>query len=339
MVMIDAAVKAMRDGRNQYPPGPGIPRAASGHFRPISNGSTVLAYDPDTEVLVTAGATEAIAAAALRALCEPGDEVVMFEPYYDSYALAALAMAGSPTSGGAASTPRGGASTSRIVWLPPSPPTTRLVLLELALTTPTGKVFPDPDELAAIARGLRRGRRAGRHRRGLRAPGVRGASPAAWASFPGMRERTITISSAWGKTFSFTGWKIGWACGPAPLVAAVRTAKQFLTYVSGAPLEPAVAVGLGLPDQFFSLVRSADQLPGATVLRGLDDAGFDVLRPGCYLLRHDRHSPLRPGEGRGGLLSSAPRSAAGWWRYRRRCSTTTKRPVAVAGPLRLLQAP
>jgi N-succinyldiaminopimelate aminotransferase len=93
-----------------------------------------------------------------------------------------------------------------------------------------------------------------------------------------MGERTITISSA-GKTFSFTGWKIGWACGPAPLVAAVRTAKQFLTYVNGAPFQPAVAVGLGLPDEFFAGAAADLAARRDRLCVGLDDAGFDVLRP------------------------------------------------------------
>jgi N-succinyldiaminopimelate aminotransferase len=269
-VMIDAAVKAMRDGRNQYPPGPGMPelrQAISAHQQRFYG----LAYDPDTEVLVTAGATEAIAAAAL-ALCEPGDEVVMFEPYYDSYAPA-VAMAG---------------ARRRVVPLRPPgwdfdleefaaavTPTTRLVVLN-SPHNPTGKVF-DPDELAAIARVCVEADVLvvtdevyehlvfeGRH--------------LPLASLPGMGERTITISSA-GKTFSFTGWKIGWACGPAPLVAAVRTAKQFLTYVNGAPFQPAVAVGLGLPDEFFAGAAADLAARRDRLCVGLDDAGFDVLRP------------------------------------------------------------
>jgi N-succinyldiaminopimelate aminotransferase len=268
--MIDAAVKAMRDGRNQYPPGPGIPelrQAVAAHQQRFYG----VGYDPDTEVLVTAGATEAIAAAML-ALCEPGDEVVMFEPYYDSYAPA-VAMAG---------------ARRRVVPLRPPTwgfdleefaaaitPATRLVLLN-SPHNPTGKVFA-ADELAAIARicveadVLVVTDEVYEHLvfKGRHIP---------MASLPGMGERTITISSA-GKTFSFTGWKIGWACGPAPLIAAVRTVKQFLTYVNGAPFQPAVAVGLGLPDEFFAgavadLAARRDRL-----CVGLDDAGFDVMRP------------------------------------------------------------
>jgi N-succinyldiaminopimelate aminotransferase len=268
--MIDAAVKAMRDGRNQYPPGPGIPelrQAISAHQQRFYG----LGYDPDTEVLVTAGATEAIAAAML-ALCEPGDEVVMFEPYYDSYAPA-VAMAG---------------ARRRVVPLRPPTwgfdleefaaaitPHTRLVLLN-SPHNPTGKVF-GPDELAAIARVCVEADVLvvtdevyehlvfeGRH--------------VPIASLPGMAERTITISSA-GKTFSFTGWKIGWACGPAPLIAAVRTVKQFLTYVNGAPFQPAVALGLELPDEFFAGAVADLAVRRDRLCVGLDDAGFDVMRP------------------------------------------------------------
>jgi N-succinyldiaminopimelate aminotransferase len=268
--MIDAVVRAVRGGRNQYPPGPGIPelrQAIASHQKRFYG----LDYDPDTEVLVTAGATEAITAAML-ALCEPGDEVVMFEPYYDSYAPA-VAMAG---------------ARRRVVPLRPPTwdfdpeqfaaaitPDTRLLLLN-SPHNPTGKVF-SPDELAAIARICVESDILvvtdevyehlvfeGRH--------------VPLASLPGMGERTLTCSSA-GKTFSFTGWKVGWACGAAPLITAVRTAKQFLTYVNGAPLQPAVAVGLGLPDQFFTdaatdLADRRDRLCG-----GLEDAGFEVFRP------------------------------------------------------------
>ncbi|HEY2565375.1 MAG TPA: pyridoxal phosphate-dependent aminotransferase [Acidimicrobiales bacterium] len=269
-VMIDAAVKAMRDGRNQYPPGPGMPelrQAISAHQQRFYG----LAYDPDTEVLVTAGATEAIAAAVL-ALCEPGDEVVMFEPFFDSYAPA-VAMAG---------------ARRRVVPLRPPgwgfdleefaaavTPATRLVLLN-SPHNPTGKVF-DPDELAAIARVCVEADVQ------VVTDEVYEHLVFEWrhlplASLPGMGERTITISSA-GKTFSFTGWKIGWACGPAPLVAAVRTAKQFLTYVNGAPFQPAVAVGLGLPDEFFAGAAADLAARRDRLCVGLDDAGFDVLRP------------------------------------------------------------
>ena len=269
-VMAEAAIKAIRDGHNQYPPGLGTPdlrRAIAAHQHRFYG----LEYDPDREGLVTAGATEAIAAAML-ALCEPGDEVMMFEPAYDCYAPA-VAMAG---------------ATRRVVPLrPPSwsfdvdqlataiTPRTRMLLLN-SPHNPTGKVF-DAEELASIASVCVDADLLvitdevyehlvfeGRH--------------IPLASLPGMGERTLTVSSA-GKTFSFTGWKIGWVCGPAPMVAAVRTAKQFLTYVNGAPFQPAVAVGLGLPDAYFAEAASDLALRRDRLCDGLVAAGFEVFRP------------------------------------------------------------
>jgi N-succinyldiaminopimelate aminotransferase len=208
----------------------------------------------------------------MLALCEPDDEVVMFEPAYDSYAPA-VAMAG---------------ATRRVVPLRPPQwqldidelsaaitPRTRLLLLN-SPHNPTGKVF-DAAELAAIAKVCVESDLSvvtdevyehlvfeGRH--------------IPLASLPGMNERTLTVSSA-GKTFSFTGWKIGWVCGPAPMVAAVRTAKQFLTYVNGAPFQPAVAVGLGLPDEYFARAASDLGERRDRLIDGLLDAGFEVFRP------------------------------------------------------------
>ena len=269
-VVADAAIEAIRSGYNQYPPGLGTPdlrRAIAAHQQRFYG----LEYDPDREVLVTAGATEAIAAAML-ALCESTDEVVMFEPTYDSYAPA-VAMAG---------------ATRRVVPLrPPSwsfdveelaaaiTPRTRLLLLN-SPHNPTGKVF-DAAELACIAKVCVDADLLvitdevyehlvfeGRH--------------IPLASLPGMGERTLTVSSA-GKTFSFTGWKIGWICGPAPMVDAVRTVKQFLTYVNGAPFQPAIAVGLGLPDEFFAGAASDLALRRDRLCDGLNGAGFEVFRP------------------------------------------------------------
>jgi N-succinyldiaminopimelate aminotransferase len=269
-VMAEAAISAIRNGHNQYPPGPGIPelRQAIAHHQERFYG---LNYDPDSEVLVTAGATEAITAAMI-ALCNPGDEVVMFEPYFDSYAPA-IAMAG---------------ARRRVVPLRPPlwefdleefsdtiTPRTRAVLLN-SPHNPTGKVF-SAEELADIARVCVEKDVLvvtdevyehlvfeGRH--------------IPLASLPGMADRTLTVSSA-GKTFSFTGWKIGWACGPAPMVAAVRTAKQFMTYVNGAPFQPAVAIGLGLPDQFFAMTAADLAARRDRLCGGLEEAGFDVFTP------------------------------------------------------------
>jgi N-succinyldiaminopimelate aminotransferase len=269
-VMAEAAIAAIREGHNQYPPGPGILELRQAIARHQERFYGLL-YDPDSEVLVTAGATEAITAAMI-ALCSPGDEVVMFEPYFDSYAPA-IAMAG---------------ARRRVVPLrPPSwefdidefaaavTTRTRAVLLN-SPHNPTGKVF-SLEELEGIARVCVEADVLvitdevyehlvfeGRH--------------VPIATLPGMAERTLTVSSA-GKTFSFTGWKIGWACGPAPMVAAVRTAKQFLTYVNGAPFQPAVAVGLSLPDKFFTSTAADLAARRDRLCTGLEEAGFEVFTP------------------------------------------------------------
>lgn len=279
----EAAVRALRDGRgNQYPPGPGVPelRTAIAAHQERRYG---LSFDPDTEVLVTAGATEAIAA-SLLALLEPGDEVIAFEPYYDSYA-ASIAMAG---------------GTRVPVTLRPHDGSFRLDLDELraAVTdrtrlllintphNPTGTVLTR-EELTAIAElAVERDLlvvtdEVYEH---LVFDGAEHLPPAA---FPGMRERTVTIGSA-GKTFSFTGWKVGWVTAAPGLVAAVRSAKQFLTYVASGPFQYAVAEALVLPDSYFDTFR-ADMLAKRDLLSaGLADAGFRVFRPaGTYFVTTD----------------------------------------------------
>ncbi|MFD4525211.1 pyridoxal phosphate-dependent aminotransferase [Streptomyces sp. NPDC058470] len=279
----EAAVRALRDGRgNQYPPGPGVPelRTAIAAHQKHRYG---LSYDPDREVLVTAGATEAIAA-ALLALLEPGDEVIAFEPYYDSYA-ACIAMAG---------------GTRVPVTLRPQDGSFRLDLDELrdAVTdntrlllintphNPTGTVLTR-EELTEIARLA--------VERDLLVVTDEvyehlvfdAAEHLPLASFPGMRERTVTIGSA-GKTFSFTGWKVGWITSTPDLVTAVRSAKQFLTYVSSGPFQYAVAEALALPDSYFEDFR-ADMLAKRDLLAaGLTEAGFEVFRPaGTYFITTD----------------------------------------------------
>ncbi|MEU9474547.1 pyridoxal phosphate-dependent aminotransferase [Streptomyces sp. NPDC048191] len=279
----EAAVRALREGHgNQYPPGPGIPRlrtAIAAHQQRRYG----LPYDPDTEVLVTAGATEAIAA-SLLALVEPGDEVVALEPYYDSYA-ASIAMAG---------------GTRVPVTLRPHEGSFRLDLDELraAVTdrtrlllintphNPTGTVLTRA-ELAAIAELA--------VERDLLVVTDEvyehlvfdDAEHLPLASFPGMRERTVTIGSA-GKTFSFTGWKVGWVTAAPELVAAVRSVKQFLTYVSSGPFQYAVAEALALPDSYFEDLRRSMLARRDILAGGLAEAGFDVYRPaGTYFVTTD----------------------------------------------------
>ncbi|MGW7239895.1 pyridoxal phosphate-dependent aminotransferase [Streptomyces sp. NPDC054804] len=279
----EAAVRALREGRgNQYPPGPGVPelRTAIAAHQERRYG---LSYDPDAEVLVTAGATEAIAA-ALLALVEPGDEVVALEPYYDSYA-ACIAMAGG-TRVPVTLRPDGAAFRLDLDELRAAvTPRTRLLLINTP-HNPTGTVLTRA-ELTAIAElAVERDLlvvtdEVYEHLVFDKA----GHLPL--ATFPGMRERTVTIGSA-GKTFSFTGWKVGWVTSTPELVTAVRSAKQFLTYVASGPFQYAVAEALRLPDSYFEAFR-ADMLAKRDLLAGgLERAGFKVFRPaGTYFITTD----------------------------------------------------
>lgn len=279
----EAAVRALRDGRgNQYPPGPGVPelRAAVADHQRDRYG---LAYDPDTEVLVTAGATEAIAA-ALLALVEPGDEVIALEPYYDSYA-ACIAMAGG-TRVPVTLRPHEGAYVLDLDELRAAvTDRTRLILLNTP-HNPTGTVLGRA-ELAAVAE------LAVERDLLVVADEVyehlvfEGAEHVPVATLPGMRERTLTIGSA-GKTFSFTGWKVGWATGGRELVAAVRSAKQFLTYVSSGPFQYAIAEALRLPAAYFDGLRADLAAKRDLLSEGLAAAGFEVYRPaGTYFVTTD----------------------------------------------------
>lgn len=283
--MLAAAADALRGGHNQYPPGPGIPglrAAVAAHQRHFWG----LDYDADGEVLITAGATEAIAASILG-LCEPDDEVVCFEPYYDSYA-ASVALAGAvrrpvtlrPTDGG-----RYGFDPAELRAA--FGPRTRLVLLN-SPHNPTGKVFTR-DELTLIAELCQEyGAYAVTDEVYEHLVFTDASGPhVPLATMPGMRERTLRVSSA-GKTFSCTGWKIGWVSGPAPLVSAVLRVKQFLTFVNGAPLQPAVAVALALPDSYYEGFRDSLQARRDQLITGLTAAGFGVLRPeGTYFVTAD----------------------------------------------------
>lgn len=284
----EAAVRALRDGRgNQYPPGPGVPElrtAISAHQHRFYG----LSYDPDTEVLVTAGATEAIAA-ALLGLLEPGDEVIAFEPYYDSYA-ACVAMAGAHrvplTLRAPAFRPDLDELRAKIT------PRTRLLLLNTP-HNPTGTVLTR-EELTAIAELA--------VERDLLVVTDEvyehlvydDAVHLPLASFPGMRDRTVTISSA-GKTYAYTGWKVGWATGSAPLVTAVRSAKQYLTFVASGPFQYAIAEALSLPDTYYDAFREDLRAKRDLLTTGLTDAGFTVYAPqGTYFITTDI-AELTPG--------------------------------------------
>nr|WP_239377173.1 MULTISPECIES: pyridoxal phosphate-dependent aminotransferase [unclassified Frankia] len=279
--MLDAAVEALRGGRNQYPPGPGIPElraAIAGHQRRFWR----LAYDPDGEVLVTAGATEAITASIL-ALCEAGDEVVCFEPYYDSYA-ASIALAGAVRRPVTLRPHRGGYGFDPDELRLAFGPRTRLLLLN-SPHNPTGKVF-DRDELGLIA-SLCAEHNVVAVCDEVYEHLVFDGEHLPLAGLPGMRERTLQISSA-GKTFSCTGWKVGWVCGPVPLISAVLRVKQFLTFVNAGPFQPAVALALGLPDAYYDGLRGQLGDKRDRLCAGLAQAGFDPLRPwGTYFVTAD----------------------------------------------------
>ena len=277
----EAAVRALREGRgNQYPPGIGVPplREAIARHQARWYG---LEVDPEREVLVTAGATEALAAAIL-ALVDEGDEVIALEPFYDSYA-ACIAMARGVRVPVTLRAPdfRVDVDALRSAVTP----RTRMLLIN-APHNPTGMVLTDA-ERAAI-RDV-----AVEHDLVVVADEVYehlvfdGVVHVPLASLPGMAERTITIGSA-GKTFSFTGWKIGWAVAPAPLIDAVRTTKQFLTYVSGGPFQYAVAEGLELPDTYFAGFTAALQHQRDVLSDGLAAVGFDVMpSAGTYFVTTD----------------------------------------------------
>jgi N-succinyldiaminopimelate aminotransferase len=272
--LLAAAQEAIRAGHNQYAPLPGIPalRSAVAAHQARFYG---LVVDPDDGVQITFGATEAIAA-ALLSLLEPGDEVVLIDPAYDSYA-ACVAFAG---------------GVRRTVTLRPPDwaldgdelraaigPRTRALLLN-SPHNPTGKVF-SRDELELVAQVCREA--------GLIAITdevyehlVFDGQHVPLATLDGMSERTLTISSL-GKTFSCTGWKIGWATGPAELVAGVRAAKQFLTFAGGTPFQHAGAVALGLDDGWYAAFADGMRARRDRLCAGLAEAGLEVLRPaGTY---------------------------------------------------------
>jgi len=273
--VLEAARSAIANGANQYPPGRGIPdllSAVAEHQERFYG----LRLDPAREVLVTAGATEALAAALLALIDGPDDEVVVFEPYYDSYA-AVVALAG-----------------ARLVTVPLRWPDFQPDLDELRAAVsdrtrvilvndphnPTGAVFGAEvrDEVVRLAE---------RHDAVIVTDEVYehlvfDEPHVPIATLPGAGERTLTISSG-GKTFSTTGWKIGWISGPAPLVDAVLAVKQFLTYVNGSPFQPAMATGLRLDDAFFQSIAGTLRAKRDLLGAGLRAAGFDVSTPaGSY---------------------------------------------------------
>ncbi|GAA3517854.1 pyridoxal phosphate-dependent aminotransferase [Aeromicrobium panaciterrae] len=277
--VIEAAADAMRSGRNQYPPGIGVPelRVAIAAHQQRFYGLTI---DPDTEVVVTTGATEAIAAAILG-LVDPGDEVIVLEPYYDSY-VAVIQMAGGVRRPVTLRAPDFRLPIDEL-RAAVSPRTTAILLN--SPHNPTGTVL-NREELDAIADVARDNDlvvisdEVYEHL-------TFGVPHIPIATLPGMRERTLTISSG-GKSFSFTGWKIGWGTGPAALVRAMFGVKQFLSYVSGSALQPAIAEALGFDDAYFSSFVARLQGQRDLLCDGLASLGFDVFVPeGTYFATTD----------------------------------------------------
>ena len=277
--VVEAAYDAMRAGRNQYPPGHGAPELVQAV---IAHQQRHYGLDlrPD-QVVVTTGATEAIAG-ALLGLVDPGDEVIVCEPYYDSY-RAMIQFAGGvrrpvtlrapdyrldPAELEAAVTPR-----------------TKLILLNTP-HNPTGRVL-DREELEGVADVARR------HDLLVVTDEVYehlvfdDHAHVPVATLPGMFERTVTISSS-GKTFSLTGWKVGWATGPAALVAAVEGAKNWLSYASGAPFQPAIAHALDHEEAFHERLRDDLSARRDHLCAALGQLDLDVHVPqGTYFVTTD----------------------------------------------------
>ncbi|HMT50009.1 pyridoxal phosphate-dependent aminotransferase [Dietzia sp. UBA5065] len=281
--MIEAAARAMRQGHNQYPPGTGVPELRHA-IADLTAAQTGLVRDPDTEVLVTVGATEAIAGAVVG-LVEPDDEVVVIEPYYDSYA-ATVAMAGATRR--AARMVRSGdrhrldVDSLRAAFSP----RTRAVLVNTP-HNPTGAVLPREDlaEIAALCHEFDAIAISDEVYEHLTFDGVEHVSI---ATLPGMAERTLRISSA-GKMLSCTGWKVGWVTGPADLVAGVRTAKQYMSYAGGTPLQLGVAHALRHEQEWIDTLRHSLQARRDQLAEILSGVGLDlvVVTEGTYFLTAD----------------------------------------------------
>ncbi len=277
--VLDAACDAIRSGVNQYPPGLGMPvlREAIAKHQNRFYGLTV---DPDREVLVTAGATEALAATIL-ALTDRGDELVTLEPFYDSYA----AIAGLANVKHVTVPLRGKEFQPDLDELRAAVNDNTRIILVNDPHNPTGTILtPETRELIVEL--------AHKHDAIIVTDEVYehltfGVSHIPIASLPGARDRTVSISSG-GKTFNTTGWKIGWITAPNELIQAILSVKQYLTFVNGAPFQPAIAVGLGLPDEYFQTLSSELHTKSEMLAKGLTSAGFTVSLPsGGYFVIAD----------------------------------------------------
>ncbi len=297
--VLAAAQEAIRAGANQYAPGRGVPellQSVAAHQKRFYG----LDVDPDREVVVTAGATEALAATLLALVDGPADEVVVFEPYYDAYA-ALVALSG-----------------ATLVPVPLRFPDFQPDLDELARAVtdrtrliivndphnPTGAVF-SAEARAEIVR------LAERHDAWIVTDEVYehlvfDGAHVPLATLPGAAERTLSISSG-GKTFSATGWKVGWVTGPADLVDAVLAVKQFLTYTNATPFQHAIAAGLALPGAYFAGIAATLRAKRDLLAAGLHDAGYAVSpAAGTYFTVADASHELEPGQDAGDFCRALP---------------------------------
>ena len=279
-VVVRAAAEALRDGRNQYPPLTGVPelrRAVAEANRRFWD----IAVDPDSEVVVTSGATEAITA-SLMALVDPGDEVVLIEPLYDTY-LPVVRMLGAVPRLVRLEPPRW--ELPRAALAAAFGPRTKLLLLNTP-HNPTSKVFTAA-ELAFLADLLARHDAYAVCDEVYEHITFDGWRHIPLMSLPGMRERTVRIGSA-GKTFSLTGWKVGYVTAPAPLARTIAKAHQLLTFTTPPNLQRAVALGLALPDDYFVGLAEGLAAKRDRLARGLANLGFEVLEArGSYFVTAD----------------------------------------------------
>ena len=268
--MLETARQAITDGINQYPPGPGIAplrRAIAAQRKRRYR----IDFDPDSEVLVTVGASEAIAAAVLG-LVEPGSEILLIEPFFDTYSPV-VAMAGSRRVAVSLVPDGRGFALDVDAVRSAITPRTRALILN-SPHNPTGMVLSD-DELRALAELAVEADLLVISDEVYEHLVFDTARHLPISSYPGMAERTVTISSA-AKMFNCTGWKIGWACGPADLIAGVRAAKQYLSYVGGAPFQPAVAYALDNEDAWVESLRQSLHAKRDKLAAALSDIGFEV---------------------------------------------------------------
>ncbi len=280
--MLEAARQAIADGVNQYPPGPGIlplrQAVAAQRLRRYGMG-----FDPETEVLITVGASEAIAASVLG-LVEPGSDVLVIEPAFDTYAPV-IAMAGCNRVTVALVPDGRGFALDVDALRAAITPRTRAVIVN-SPHNPTGMVLSDTDlrALAGVAVEADLLVISDEVYEHLVYDDTRHLPI---ATYPGMAARTVTISSA-AKMFNCTGWKIGWACGATDLIAGVRAAKQYLSYVGGAPFQPAVAYALNTEDAWVDALRDSLQVKRDALAGALTDIGFAVHdSAGTYFLCAD----------------------------------------------------